>query len=58
VFREFYRGRRAAESDGGGLGMGLSIVRQIADLLGHELRVVSCQDRGSCFSVGVPLARS
>ncbi len=58
VFREFYRGRRAAESDGGGLGLGLSIVRQIADLLGHELRVVSCQDRGSCFSVGVPLARS
>ncbi len=58
VFSEFYRGEEAGEIAAGGLGLGLSIVRQIAQLLGHELRVSSISGRGSCFSIEVPVAGS
>lgn len=37
-----------------GLGLGLSIVRRMADLLGHQLVVESTVGAGSCFSVSVP----
>ncbi|QIL89274.1 sensor histidine kinase [Microbulbifer harenosus] len=37
-----------------GAGIGLSIVRHIAELLKHPVTVVSIPDRGSCFSITVP----
>lgn len=40
-----------------GLGLGLSIVRQTAELLGHELSVRSMVGRGSRFIIEVPRAR-
>ncbi|MBP2292312.1 hybrid sensor histidine kinase/response regulator [Azospirillum rugosum] len=39
-----------------GLGLGLSIVRRLATLLGHELSMRSVPGRGSVFAVTVPLA--
>ena len=39
-----------------GLGLGLSIVRRTAEMLGHRLVVRSVLGRGSCF--GVVLARA
>jgi signal transduction histidine kinase len=39
-----------------GLGLGLFIVKQIADLLGHALDVRSEVGRGSCFAVRVSAA--
>lgn len=53
IFDEFYR----ADPDyGHGMGLGLAIVRRIADLLGHSLSVASEAGSGSCFTIQVPLA--
>ncbi|MFC0679639.1 ATP-binding protein [Lysobacter korlensis] len=55
IFEPFYRAPGASESDGG-VGLGLSLVRQIAQL--HRGRA-SCRPRdggGSCFQVWLPAA--
>ena len=41
-----------------GLGLGLSIVERIARVLNHKVEVDSTVDRGSHFSIEVPLASS
>ncbi len=41
---------------GRGMGLGLAIVRRIADLLQHRMELASRPGRGSRFSIGVPLA--
>ncbi len=55
IFREFHRLDRGAKV-ARGLGLGLSIVERIARVLDHEIAVTSAVDRGSRFSVEVPLA--
>lgn len=55
VFQEFRRleaGREAAD----GLGLGLSIVRRLADVLEHELKMDSTLGKGTVFSLHAPLA--
>jgi Na+/proline symporter/signal transduction histidine kinase len=55
VFTEFHRldrGARVAR----GLGLGLSIVERIGRVLDHAVELDSAVDRGSHFSVAVPLA--
>jgi CheY-like chemotaxis protein len=55
IFEEFKRlpeGARQAQ----GLGLGLSIVRRIADLLGAPLEVRSRPQRGSVFALSLPLS--
>ena len=57
IFEAFYRPARTRESGSGGAGLGLALVRQIAEQ--HKGRV-SCQPRdggGSCFVVGLALTR-
>ena len=39
-----------------GLGQGLSIARRTAEVLGHNLAVVSAPDKGTCVRLYVPLA--
>jgi signal transduction histidine kinase len=39
-----------------GLGQGLSIARRTAEVLGHNLAVVSTPDKGTCVRLYVPLA--
>lgn len=57
IFEEFERAGAAAHRDTeGGLGLGLSIVRRISRLLGHELELRSVPGRGSGFSLAVPVA--
>ena len=58
IFQEFHRGRVAGEDPraamGTGLGLGLSIVRRIAEALGHRLSFRSVEGRGTVFSLMLP----
>ena len=56
IFEEFVRGVDAESGSIEGWGLGLSIARRYADLLGHELGVRSEVGKGSVFTVTVPLA--
>ena len=53
AFQEFQR-LGGPEQRQPGLGLGLAIVRRLADLLGLKLEVSSTVGRGSCFAVQLP----
>jgi CheY-like chemotaxis protein/anti-sigma regulatory factor (Ser/Thr protein kinase) len=53
VFHEFERLKRQAHHGEDGLGLGLAIVSRYAELLGHPLRLVSEQGRGTLFAITV-----
>jgi signal transduction histidine kinase len=55
VFEEFYRGPDSQGQDRGGLGLGLSIVRRLCDLMDHDLELHSRTERGTLFRVRAPL---
>jgi len=57
IFVEFVRLGRQGTKDDRGLGIGLAIAREAAQVLGHELAAQSRPGRGSCFSVTVPLVK-
>ena len=52
IFDEFFQVGTSTLHEGHGLG--LSIVQRTARLLGHEIRVRSTLDRGSCFTLVLP----
>lgn len=54
IFQEFHQ-CQSPRGNKEGFGLGLAIVRRLADLLGHEISVQSEPGRGSCFSVSVPV---
>lgn len=54
IFDAFERGSASGRDDG--LGLGLTIVRQTADLLRHPISVRSAENEGSTFSIEVPCA--
>jgi len=54
VFEEFRRGTQVDAKAGTGAGLGLSIVRRAADLLGHRVSLRSWPARGTCFRVTLP----
>jgi len=54
IFQEFHQ----IKSPGGskeGFGLGLAIVRRLADLLEHGIHVESNPGKGSCFTLSLPL---
>jgi signal transduction histidine kinase len=53
VFGEFYQ--LAGPDRGAGLGLGLSIVDRLGQLLQHPIALNSCPGKGSRFSITVPL---
>ncbi|HEV7257935.1 MAG TPA: HAMP domain-containing sensor histidine kinase [Bosea sp. (in: a-proteobacteria)] len=53
IFDAFERGSQARGLEG--LGLGLLIVRETADMLGHPISVRSVENEGSTFSVELPL---
>src|SRR5690606_6709619 len=57
IFREFTRLEQAQDDkeQSYALGLGLSIVERMCDLLGHHISVQSEVGKGSVFSVEVPL---
>ena len=57
IFDDFYRIEMSCRHQTHGHGIGLSVVRRTADLLGHQLTVESWPGRGSVFRVMAPLAQ-
>lgn len=55
VFDEFYRVADESRAQKKGLGLGLNIVRRLADLLEHPVKLRSEWGKGSTFSIWVPL---
>lgn len=55
IFNEFYQIDNPERDREKGLGLGLAIVRRVADMLGYVTQVRSSLGRGSCFSIAVPL---
>lgn len=58
IFVEFVQLDNPARDRSKGLGLGLAIVRRLADLLYHPITLRSAPGRGSVFGVVVPLARA
>ncbi len=56
IFEEFYQADNPQRSRNLGHGLGLSIVRRIADLLEHPLDVRSVPGRGTVFYLSLPQA--
>jgi two-component system CheB/CheR fusion protein len=55
IFEEFHQIDNAARERSRGLGLGLSIVQRLGNLLGHRIRVRSQPGKGSVFAVDVML---
>jgi two-component system CheB/CheR fusion protein len=55
IFEEYHQIGNEARERSRGLGLGLSIVRRIGNLLGHRVRVSSRPGRGSVFAIEVAL---
>jgi signal transduction histidine kinase/CheY-like chemotaxis protein len=56
IFEEFYQLHNPERDRTTGLGLGLSIVKRSAELLGHRIEVRSVPGRGSCFSIFLPVS--
>jgi signal transduction histidine kinase/CheY-like chemotaxis protein len=54
IFQEFFKVADTQRDDSHGLGLGLSIVKRLADLLGSTVDVASTVGKGSTFSIRVP----
>lgn len=54
IFDEFYQAHNPARDRSQGLGLGLSIVRRLAQLLDYPLSVRSVPGKGTVFSLTVP----
>lgn len=53
IFEEFHQVDNAARERSRGLGLGLSIVQRLGNLLGHRIRVRSQPGKGSMFAIDV-----
>lgn len=56
IFEEFFQVSNTARDRAQGLGIGLAVVRRLAQLLGHRLEVDSVPGHGSRFSIWAPVA--
>jgi len=57
IFQEFHQAKSPGASKEG-FGLGLAIVRRLADLLCHDISVESTPGKGSSFAVSMPVVRS
>ena len=55
IFEEYHQLDNAARERSRGLGLGLSIVKRLGNLLGHEIKVTSHLGKGSAFAVEILL---
>ncbi|GAB4316149.1 MAG: hypothetical protein Kow0059_08560 [Candidatus Sumerlaeia bacterium] len=57
IFNRFYRGRHSTGPKSGGLGLGLTLAREIARMHGGTIEVDSRPGEGATFRVQLPLSR-
>lgn len=57
IFEDFRQLGNPQQDQAKGLGLGLSVVKRMAGLLGHDVMVRSQPGKGSVFIVSVPLAQ-
>ena len=57
IFDEFHQVDSNPQQHHNGLGLGLSIVQRIANLLATQVKVISKVGRGSTFSISLPLGK-
>lgn len=57
IFDRFYRAGGENNSDAGGTGIGLSLTREIVDLLHGNIRVKSIVGKGTFFMATIPLGK-
>lgn len=57
IFSEYYQLNSELSQSSKGLGLGLAIVRKMAELLNVDIQLYSVVGKGSCFSVSVPLGQ-
>lgn len=55
IFEEYYQGNSDTSKIYGGTGLGLSIARNFTRLMGGEISVDSVENKGSVFTVNIPL---
>ncbi|MFN3846443.1 MAG: CheR family methyltransferase [Paracoccaceae bacterium] len=55
IFDAYRQGEAATTLAGPGLGLGLSIVQRLAQLMGHTVSLRSVPKKGSCFIIGLPI---
>jgi len=55
IFQEYYRVDDPRVQETGGSGLGLALVKHIAEAHGGRLTVISEVDKGSTFSVHLPI---
>ncbi len=58
IFAEYHQVGNAARERSRGMGLGLSIVQRLGELLGHRVRVRSWPGKGSAFSIEVPIPKA
>jgi signal transduction histidine kinase/ActR/RegA family two-component response regulator len=56
IFEDFYQLDNPARDRDKGMGVGLAIVRRMANLLDHPLQLTSAPGEGSTFTIEVPIA--
>ena len=54
IFDAFYQGDGRAAPRAGGVGLGLAIVRKLAECMGYSVRVISKQGHGTAMKVLIP----
>jgi two-component system phosphate regulon sensor histidine kinase PhoR len=54
IFHKFYRGQKASKMPGTGTGLGLTIVKQVAEAHGGEIRVKSKPGKGTTMTMVLP----
>jgi len=56
IWQDFFRSSQSVREYPGGYGLGLSVVKRLAERLGHSIEVTTKPGHGSCFTIKVPLS--
>lgn len=56
IWQDFFRSSQSVRSYPGGFGLGLPVVKRLAERLGHTVEVSTTPGRGSCFTITLPLS--